>query len=1342
MAVQDQNFQDPVRLLKQTESLIPHALAADRYRARQKLLRIKKPSGKSPDRETVIGQLTKLKKQLNASRRKKQWRKENVPATKYPSALPILAKKDDITAAIKKHPVLIVSGETGSGKTTQIPKFCLEAGRGINGKIGCTQPRRIAAVTVSDRIAEELGNDGGRSVGYKIRFTDRTRKDAFIKIMTDGILLAETQKDPLLLEYDTLIVDEAHERSLNIDFVLGILKTILKKRKDLRVIITSATIDTEKFSRAFDNAPIIEVTGRTYPVELKYMSLASGEEDDGENTYVEKAVDAVDYLQQSRTRGDILIFMPTEQDILETQELIEGRNFPRVSVLPLFARLSGKDQKKVFARISGRKIIIATNIAETSITIPGIKYVIDTGLARISRYSPRTRTTSLPVSPISRSSADQRKGRCGRVENGVCIRLFPEDDYLSRPVYTAPEILRANLAEVILRMMSLNLGDIADFPFIDPPAPKSISDGFDLLSELGAIRQEDFASSKNGRGAYVLTRKGRLMSRIPVDPRISCMLIEAKKQGCLKEVLVIASVLSIMDPRERPIENVQAADEKHRAFSDPLSDFLSLLNIWSRYHERKKQVKSNNQMKRFCRENFLSYRRMREWRDIHSQLSGILEETGIAENAAKTPKKPGKKDQFHPLYSAIHKSILSGFLSNIALKKESNIYKAPKNREVMIFPGSALFGKAPTWIVAGEIVKTNRMYARTVGVIDERWLEKTGKSLCRSTWLNPRWDKGRGEVVATEQVSLFGLIIVPNRRVSYGRINPKEASAIFIRKALVEGEVDTPFPFMEHNNRLMEKIRNMENKLRKRDILVSLEDLFSFYEERLSGCYSIKSLKHLLKKKADDAFLQMKQEDLFRYVPSDEKLAQYPDRLKLGGRTYACEYHFNPGKNNDGLTVKVPLSMASGITGDELDWLVPGLYKEKIAALIKGLPKSYRKRLVPVADTADIISREMPRNKAPLLTALGNFIHDRFNVEIPAGAWSVKSLPEHLKLRISITDNKGKEIHSGRDKSVLTQSATDQLDTHGLRPIRKKWEKNGIVKWDFPDLPRHIRYEDKNGTKWILYPGLKVDKQERSSDPPNNVSLLLFLDHHKARRAHKKGVALLYTFHFAKDLKYLKRQVALRETEKEAVKLMGGKQLVEGQLYDRVVLELFHKDIRTRKDFERHANRTSSIILKKGQELRDLFFPVLMARHETKTKMDRLKMENRFNPAVSRFLKEQDAQIVRLVPPNFITLYDLKRLSHISRYLNAILIRTQRALVSIEKDRIKAGEIKIFTDKLSELLKTLTPETSKDKRDAVEEMFWLIEEYKVSVFAQELKTPIKISAKKLSAKINEIERMV
>ena len=693
--------------------------------------------------------------------------------------------------------MLIVSGETGSGKSTQIPKFCLAAGRGLDGMIGHTQPRRIAAVAVAQRIAEELGQPLGNAVGYKIRFSDRTARDAYIKIMTDGILLAETQTDRWLSAYDTIIVDEAHERNLNIDFILGYLHRLLERRRDLKIVITSATIDTEKFSRAFSGAPVIDVTGRTFPVEVRYADAGAVGGDNGEVTHVELAVQAVDDILRDRHGGDVLVFMPTEQDIRDACEVLEGRAGGHAIILPLFARLSAADQTRVFKPAGRRKIIVATNVAETSITIPGIRYVVDTGLARIARYSPRTRTTALPVAPISRSSADQRKGRCGRVAHGVCIRLYAEEDYLARPQFTAPEILRANLAEVILRMIALGLGNVADFPFIDRPELKSIRDGFNLLAELGAIEEgetekaeeagrkaeERKGKAAGGRGqpetpkaegdrrkgeggrkdAVRLTETGRLMARMPLDPRLSRMLIAAHQEGCAADIAVIASALSIQDPRERPSEKSAEADRIHASFKAPASDFLTLLSVWKRFRQARSEQPSRSALKRFCRDHFLSFRRMREWEDIHAQITDIMAEFGWRRRRADTGE---------PDFGRIHRSILAGFLSHIAVKKEKNIYRATRGREVMIFPGSGLFGSAGNWIVAAEMVETSRLFARTVATIDAGWLEPAGGKLCRSVFTDPRWDMQRGEVVATEQVSLFGLVIVPGRTVAYGRVNP------------------------------------------------------------------------------------------------------------------------------------------------------------------------------------------------------------------------------------------------------------------------------------------------------------------------------------------------------------------------------------------------------------------------------------------------------------------------------------------------------------------------------------------------------------------------------------------
>ncbi len=689
--------------------------------------------------------LDALERKARASAEERRYRREHRPRVTFPETLPITSKRAQIIRLIKENQVVIVSGETGCGKSTQIPKMCLLAGRGIGGKIGCTQPRRIAAITIAHRIAEELGEDIGRSVGYKIRFREKTGRQAFIKIMTDGMLLAETQADPHLYEYDTLIIDEAHERTLNIDFILGILRTLLPRRPELKVIITSATLDTEKFSAAFGDAPVVKVEGRTYPVEVEYLPIDPDLEDEGELTYVDMAVKAIDSLREKRRYGDILVFMPTEEDILETCERLEGRRYPGTTVLPLFARLAATEQGRVYS-VSGSKIVVATNVAETSLTIPGIRYVIDTGLARISQYLPRTRTTSLPISPISQSSADQRKGRCGRVQHGVCIRLYSEEDYASRPLFTLPEIQRSNLAEVILRMLSLRLGHPSGFPFLDPPGERSIKDGFDLLSELGAVTREGELPA--------LTGKGKLMARMPLDPRISRMMIEAAREGGLGEVAVIAAALSIQDPRERPVEKAQQADQAHSPFKDPDSDFLTLLNIWNRYHREWETLKTQNRMRKFCKQNFLSYPRMREWVYTHEQITGILQEQKIGAQETRQELR----------YARIHRCVLSGFLSNIALKKEKNMYQAARGREVMIFPGSTLFNKSPAWIVAAEMVKTSRLFARTVGKIEPEWIEPLAGDLCRSTTFDPHWDRNRGEVRAFEQVSLYGLVIVPRLR--------------------------------------------------------------------------------------------------------------------------------------------------------------------------------------------------------------------------------------------------------------------------------------------------------------------------------------------------------------------------------------------------------------------------------------------------------------------------------------------------------------------------------------------------------------------------------------------------
>lgn len=1273
--------------------------------------------------------------------------KRTSPLLVYDPALPITQKKDELIKAISLHPVVIVSGETGSGKTTQLPKFCLEAGRGVSGMIGCTQPRRIAAMTVAARISEELGETLGNCVGYKIRFTDRTSRHSVIKIMTDGILLAETLNDPNLGQYDTIIVDEAHERSLNIDFILGIIKTVLKKRNDLRLIITSATIDTDKFSKAFDDAPVIEVSGRMYPVEVRYLPSYESDNEDDEPTPVELTVKAIEELQHNKSSGDILVFMPTEQDIRETCELIDGKKYPGTAVLPLFARLSAGDQSRVFSPALGRKIIVATNIAETSLTIPGIKYVIDTGQARISQYTPRVRTTSLQVRPISKSSADQRKGRCGRVENGICIRLYSEENYLARPLFTRPEILRSNLAEVILKMMALKLGSISDFPFIDMPDSRSIKDGFDLLTELGAIyRPEPGDKKSSGRNKkaedtqeqkFRLTEQGRIMSRIPVDPRLSRIIMESRKEGCLSEILIIAAALCIQDPRERPAEKIQQADSQHRIFSDPSSDFIWFLNLWKHY--RQIGGKSGD-LRRFCKQHFLSFRRIREWQDIHAQLSETIEEftTESTEkndsfNHEKTTPSihvlqngdfsPGT--DFADGYGRIHRSILSGFLSNIAMKKEKNIFKATRDRESMIFPGSCLFNKAGKWIVAAEMIETSRLFARIAAGIDPGWLEKLGKHLCRYNWSQAHWERSRGEVVAFEQVSLFGLVIVEQRQISYGRIDPVESSNIFIRSALVDGDVKKSFSFMINNQKLIDEIRDMENRFRRKDILVGEHELYEFYRERIpASIYDIRTFQKFIKDKGSDDFLCMNDEDVLRYTPDPQELALYPDKLELGSNQFSCLYHFNPGSKDDGITVEIPVSATRTVPGESLEWGVPGFFREKIEALIKALPKKYRKQLVPVSQTAEIIACDIPRGKGLLTDILSQFINKQLKVNIPSSAWSVESLPDHLKMRIAIKGPEGKVIYEGRDISALQNHATEAITPKALEAARKKWELFNLSSWKMENIPESIWITGEDGISRMLFPCLL-----KNTD--GSVDLRLFEEEKEAIGAHSLGVAALFEIVYAKELRFLQKFLIIPKHQVKMAEHFGGIKKLQKKFCNAVANRLFARNIRSQGDFNSHAEKTLPEMTSIARSFMNGFMEVMEAFADASTVIDNLVNNNPSNFAARKFWKELIDQLNILIPEDFMMKYEKDRFPHIIRYTRAIAIRAQRAWLDFEKDKLKTDEIRLLSEKLCAIQEGLSPHSGEEKKKAVDELFWMIEEYKVSVYAQELKTAIPVSRKRI-----------
>jgi ATP-dependent helicase HrpA len=1278
-------------------------------------------------------------------------RARNVPRVSYPPELPITPRADEIVAALRspRRRVVIISGETGCGKSTQIPKMCLEAGRGIAGRIGVTQPRRLAAMTIAARIAEEIGEPLGKSVGYKIRFQDRTSRDGYIKVMTDGILLAETQGDHGLHEYDTIIIDEAHERSLNIDFLLGIMRRLLDERPDLKLVITSATLDTEKFSKAFKNAPVIEVSGRLYPVELEYRVPDKEEAEDKD--YVDQAVEAVEYLRRDKPPGDVLVFMPTEQDILETCRMLEGRKWPAVKVLPLFSRLPAGQQRLVYT-VTLPKIVVATNVAETSLTIPGIRYVVDTGVARISQYQPGTRINSLPISPVSRASADQRKGRCGRVKEGLCVRLYSQVDYESRDEFTQPEILRSDLAEVILRMTDLGLGDPLQFPFIDRPASKAVHDGYDTLVELGAVRRSG-TQRRPADSRWELTETGRAMARMQVDPRLSRMLIEARAENCVPEVSVLAAALSIRDPRERPPDKAQQADAVHAAFKHPDSDFLVLLNIWNRYHGDFEKLGSLVQKRRFCHENFLSFPRMREWVYLRAEIDGALRELAQA-----SPISHLHTDISPALYGAIHRSVLSGYLSNIAAHKERNVYSGAKNREVTLWPGSSLFGKGTGWIVSAEVVRTSRLFARMAARIDPAWLEKLGGPLCKRSYSDAAWDRARGEVTAKERVTLFGLEIVRERRVSYGRVDPAEAHAIFVMTGLVEGEIDDPPPFLEHNLALQRKVEAMEEKLRRRDILVAEGEIAKFYSKNLPGISDVRTLRKLLRdvrdRGGDDSFLRLTEEALLNYRPEDGAVAGFPDSVEVAGRPFRAVYKFAPGEDDDGVTLTVPPALLSAIPPGRLEWGVDGQYRDKIAALIKGLPKRYRKLLVPVGEKAETVAREMPRapEEVPLFKAVADFVKRRFGVDVPAREWAVADVPKHLRLRVAVVDPAtGRVIDAGRDVELLRKKlgaadeAPSKVESPAWQEARRTWEKSGLTDWTFGDLPEKIAV----GTSLTAYPALEMG----DVIPVSHLSTRLFPRRAEALASHAQGVRWLLMRKFAKELAFVRRYHKIPAEMDKAALCFGGREAVERAIEEALAREVFERNIRTEAEYRAYETEVGRTLFDKGHALTQTVLKVVElnaklraelakgsggagARSLSLYELSRLKEKVR-----PEYLDAVTADLDRLVPKCFLEKYPIARLVRIPRYLEGLLIRLERARIAPDKDKTKAVQIEPYAFELARLEAPRAP-IPEEKRAAIDELRWMIEEFKLALFAPEIKTAFPISAVRLARKVAEIEALI
>lgn len=1295
----------------------------------------------------------------------------SAPRLHYPPELPITERRDEIVSLIRDHQVVVITGETGSGKSTQIPKFCLEAGRGVERLIGCTQPRRIAAVTLAARVSDELGPDGPRLVGHKIRFQDRTSRSTRVKFMTDGILLAEAQQDRLFRAYDTIIVDEAHERTLNIDFLLGLLKKLLLRRPDLKVIITSATIDPEKFSEAFGGAPIIEVSGRTYPVEVVYQapeapSGEDGEEADDDSTYVDRAVAAVDGLKARRNAGrggDILVFMPTESDIRETVQRLDEHRYFNTLVLPLFGRLSAGDQQRVFQLTSEEKIIVSTNVAETSVTIPRIRYVVDTGLARMAQYNSKSRTQGLPVTAVSQASADQRKGRCGRVEAGICIRLYSKEDYLSRNLYTPPEIQRSNLAEVILKMLDLRLGSVQDFPFLDPPSPAAVKDGFGVLKELGAV--DDHRK---------LTAEGRIMARLPLDPRLSRILIEARKEGALAEAAVLAAALSVQDPRDRPAEQEAKADQAHAVFRDRRSDLVGLLRIWNACWGFSEGVegpgmaadapaapaapaspdsgeasgtgpgeaeepsfipsvatagtprRSQGQVRKFCRERFLSFRRMKEWRDIHEEITEILSEMpGFAFNPSPAS------------YDAIHRSFLSGYLSHIAMKKEKNLYAAAKNQIAMLFPGSGLFNRGGAWIVAGEVVRTSRLFARMAANVEPEWIEAIGRHLARSTYSEPHWERSRGQVAAFERVTLYGLPVVERRKVDYGRINPEEARAIFIRSALVEGDLPKPYAFHQHNLDLVKRIEEMESRTRRRDLLVDEETLARFYEERLPNFSDIRSLDKFLKD-GGDRLLRMTEEDLLRMTPDYDALERFPDALEAGEIKIPLRYTFKPGDPEDGVTAEIPVHTLPALRKACFDWLVPGLLVEKVTGLMKGLPKGRRRQLVPVAEAARKVAERLVETagEGDFYGELSREVRALSGLDVPPGEWDESVLPDHLRMRFEIRGPRGNVLGSGRDFEALRPLAVARHDDDLWKRAKARWERKEIASWDFGDLPERIEVgEDAAGNMRYAYPGLVLDT--------GSVSIRLFEDPEEASRVSGPGLLLLYRAAFSQELRQLSRDWAFPASMDAVIFFLGGRASANAALQEYILRELFGLRGPVAPNRERFIKTVEAIrgkITLLGNAIRDEVFDAVKEREAARSGIERFRRLASGNPGLAAIMKAMFTELEELFPPDFLRSMPREFIRELPRYCRAHRLRAERAYAAPEKDRVKAARVESFDARLRALSPAPGPPEDLRRFDAARmELRGLIEEFKISLFAPEIRTRVKVSEKRLDEALREWE---
>lgn len=1226
----------------------------------------------------------------------------------YPDELPVAQQRNDIKSAIEQNQVVVIAGETGSGKTTQLPKMLLELGYGRKGTIGHTQPRRLAARSVAARIGEELQDHNKTQVGYKIRFQDETAPTTAIKLMTDGMLLSELQQDPLLLQYDAIIIDEAHERSLNIDFLLGVLHTLLPKRRDLKLVITSATIETERFSKHFHDAPVLTVTGRTYPVEVRYRPpREDGKAADAD--VLQGVCDAVEELQRE-SEGDILIFASGEREIRDYAEAIGDLKLRSTEVLPLYARLSSHEQNRVFQAHSQRRVVIATNVAETSLTVPGIRFVIDPGTVRMSRYSYRTKVQRLPIEPISQASANQRKGRCGRIGPGICIRLYSEDDFLQRPEYTDPEILRTNLAAVILQMSALRLGDIRQFPFVQKPDERFVKDGLNLLEELHAIEPGRKAERPQ------LTDTGRQLSRLPLDPRLARMVLAGQQYGCVREMLVITAALSIQDPRERPHDAQQKADEWHQRFRDKSSDFMAFLNLWNYIKEQQKALSGNQFRKQMGRE-FIHFMRLREWQDIYTQSRQTVREMGLSINDEAAT------------YEQVHRALIAGLLSQVGFKEDRHEYQGTRQSRFHIFPGSGLFGKPPKWVVTAELAETSKLYARINADIDPLWVEEAGSHLVKKQYLEPHFEKKKGSVIADEQVTLLGLILVPRRRVQYGPVAPVKAREIFIREALVNSQLTRKLPFIQHNLKLISDIQALEAKSRRRDILVDEEVLFEAYDRAIpEGIYNEKLLAGWWHKaaKKEPKLLFFERDDLIAGETEHITENEYPEFWRQGNLRLPLSYHFEPNAEDDGVSVNIQLGILNQVKLEGFDWHIPALREERIAHLIKSLPKALRRNFVPAPNFAGAIMADVEPMQGRLTDAMATKLRRMTGVTVPEENWDESSLPAHLRMNFKIFDGK-KLVSQGRDLQSLQQQLSGKVQQRLEKTAGDDINREQVDSWDFDDLPEVIT-ERQQGFELKAYPGL-INKGK------GQVALQLFDNPEQAKQHHKTGVRELLLQQIPSPVKHLQKSLSNKAKLAMYFNPWGKVDALIADCIAAAVDGLIQEQIeqgnklRDKQSFGQlkdvvRAN-LNELVEKIALEVEQCLLLSQQVRKALKGKIPLDQIQSRGDI--------QD-QLDNLVFAGFVSAYGSHRLSDIVRYLKAIQRRLEKLPVDPNKDRLMTLTLANLEEQYKAVVKAYENKGSVVPDD-VAEIRWMIEELRVSFFAQTLGTKYPVSEKRVKQAI-------